>query len=293
MRIWKHIFLFLLLVLAVIIIAIIQLPDSNLHIIACNVGQGDAILVTYKTMQILTDGGPDAKVLDCLGRYMPFYDREIELVISTHPDSDHSTGLVEVMDRYKVDKLLINSIDPGTDIYRLLRKEVGGKGISVINPVEGMKLRLGLIYLDILSPSEDLFSKLTIIDSDDNLSRYSISKETNLYSIVYKLSFGKFTGLLLGDIPPEVSDTLANKLALDGVEWIKIPHHGSRNGLTENLLNKVMPGIAVISVGKNNWGLPSQEVLDLLAKYNVKVFRTDKVGDIVVVSDGERVWMKN
>ena len=82
---------------AMLIIAVSQLPDGNLHIIACNVGQGDAILITYGNTQILTDGGPDKSVMDCSGKYMPFWDRNIELVISTHPDTDHSTGLVEVL----------------------------------------------------------------------------------------------------------------------------------------------------------------------------------------------------
>jgi len=94
-----------------VVIAIFQLPDGNLHIIACNVGQGDAILITYQNIQILTDGGPDTRVLSYLGKYMPFWDRNIELVISTHPDADHSTGLTDVIKNYNIDKILINPID--------------------------------------------------------------------------------------------------------------------------------------------------------------------------------------
>ena len=88
MKFWKLTFSLLLLVIGVVVIAVSQVPDKNLHIIACDVGLGDAILITYGKTQILTDGGPDKKVLSCLGKYMPFWDREIEMVISTHPDTE-------------------------------------------------------------------------------------------------------------------------------------------------------------------------------------------------------------
>ena len=87
MKLWKYTFYLLLLLLTGVIIALFQLPDQNLHIIACDVGQGDAILITYKDSQILTDGGPNSKVLTCLGRHMPFWDRSIELIVSTHPET--------------------------------------------------------------------------------------------------------------------------------------------------------------------------------------------------------------
>lgn len=291
-KIWKYTFTLLFLTLLMIVIAIFQFPDNNLHIIACNVGQGDAILITYGSTQILTDGGPDNKVLDCLGKYLPFWDKEIELVISTHPDFDHSTGLVGVLKNYKVDELVINPIDPGTQIYQALKKEVGGGGIPVVNPTVGTKLGLGLIYLDIESPEDQLFSKLSSSNPNDKLSRYSISKDTNLYSIVYKLSFKNFSGVFTGDMPPEVSDSLASSWQARSVDYIKIPHHGSSNGITDNFLKVSMPKVAVISVGKNSWGFPREDVLKMLQENNVKVYRTDQNGDVELITDGEKYWIK-
>ena len=128
MKNWKYIFGILLLILFGLIIAISQIPNGNLHIIACKVGQGDAILVTYGSTQILTDDGPDKSVLSCLGKYIPFWDRNIELVISTHPDADHSTDLVEVVKDYKVGQILINDLDLGTDVYRALKNAVAMRG---------------------------------------------------------------------------------------------------------------------------------------------------------------------
>lgn len=282
MKFWKYIFGFLFLIFCLVVIALFQLPDKNLHIIACNVGLGDAILITYGKTQILTDGGPDKSVMGCLGKYIPFWDRNIELVISTHPDADHSTGLIDVIKNYKVDQILITAVDPGTPVYEVLKKEVGSRGIPVIDPVEGIRLRVGLIYLDILSPSETLKSQISNFKTG----------ETNLFSVIYLLTYGQFSAFMPGDAPPEVLDSLAVKQSVGPVDYIKIPHHGSVNGLTENLLKILVPNIGIISVGKNIWNFPRPEILDMLKKSGVKILRTDEVGNIEIVTDGTNYWIK-
>ena len=292
MNFWKYTVVLLFLTLSLAVIALLQLPDGNLHIIACNVGQGDAILITYGNTQILTDGGPDKSVLNCLGEYMPFWDRNIELVISTHPDSDHSTGLTDVIKNYNVGEILINPIDPGTSVYEVLKKQVGSHSIPIINPVEGMRLGGGLIYLDILNPSQTLLDGANAVDAVSRLSKYRISTATNLYSVVYRLSFRNFSGIFLGDAPPEVSDRLSVDTLVQGADYIKISHHGSTNGITLNLLKAVMPKIAVISVGKNSWGFPAPAILDMLATSGVKTLRTDQMGDIEVITDGITFWTR-
>lgn len=280
---WKYIFGFLLLAFSLVVIAIFQISDSNLHVIACNVGQGDAVLVTYKNTQILTDGGPDKSVLNCLGKYVPFWDRTIELVILTHPDADHSTGLTYVVKNYKVGQILDTTVDPGTSVYGVLKKEVGGRGIPVIQPVTGMELRVGLIYLDILAPMEQL--------PINNLQYTNI--ETNTFSVIYTLTYGQFKAFMPGDAPPEVLNSLTALGLVGPVNYIKIPHHGSINGLTENILKVLVPKFAVISVGKNSWGFPKPEILDMLNKYGAKILRTDGSGNIEIITDGEGYWIKN
>ncbi len=271
-----------------------QLPDDNLHIIACDVGQGDAILITYQNIQILTDGGPNKKVMNCLNKYLPFWDREIELVILTHPDSDHSTGLIDVIKRYNVDTILANSIESGTDTYRVLENMVGSRGVEVLYPEEGMKLRLGLIYLDIFNPSHQMVSDLKEVVGENKIAVYKPVEKTNAYSIVYKLSFKDFTGLFTGDFEQDVSNRLAAENKIGKVNYIKVPHHGSRNGMTDNLLKAVDPKVAVISVGANNsYGHPTQGILDMLNKYGVKILRTDEMGDVIIETDGENYWIKN
>ena len=145
--------------------------------------------------------------------------------------------------------------------------------MEVVAPTRGMQLGVSLIRLDILSEFDPLNS------------------DTNVNSIVYKMQFGKFLALFPGDIPQNVADALA--VTVGRVNYIKIPHHGSKNGMTLNLLKATDPGIAVISVAnKNLWGFPSPEILKMLSDYNVTTLRTDKMGDVEVVTDGERIWWK-
>jgi competence protein ComEC len=289
----NHIFYLYALVLVGIVIAFFQLPDNKLHIIACDVGQGDAVLIVYRDIQILTDGGPNNKVTGCLSRYIPFWDRTLELVILTHSDADHATGLIDVMERYNVDVLLTNSIDPGTPTYEVLKKTVGSRGIKVVNPTMGTSMRLGMIYLDILAPEGDRLAVLGA-KTDSRMDSVITEKGANEYSIVYELSFGIFKGLFMGDISQKESDTLSTKYGPENtqsVNYIKIPHHGSRNGLTENLLKVIEPKIAVISAGKkNSYGHPHREILEMLKKYSVRVFRTDLDGDVEIITDGKRTW---
>lgn len=284
MNIFKTLAGLFLTVLALEGIFLLKSPDSNLHIIACDVGQGDAILVTYKNTQLLTDGGPGKKVVDCLSNHMPFYDREIELVISTHPDADHAAGLVEVLDRYKVDQILINSINPGTQVYKALENSMGGGGVIITRPTPGMKLGMGMIYLELFNPDAEILAK-----------DFAAGDPTNDYSIVFRLTYKKFAGLFTGDISPEVSDKLADIFAANNLttNYLKVPHHGSKNGLTEELLKTLKPTTAVVSAGrKNRYGHPHAEIIDMLKKYNVRVLGTYDIGDVEVVTDGEKLWVR-
>lgn len=270
----------------------------NLHLIACDVGQGDATLIVYKKYDILIDGGPNNKVLGCLSKYMPFWDRTIEMVILTHPQKDHYFGLIEVMANYKVDYFLANSIESSSDDYQVLKNAVGSKPTRVVSPVLGNSYRLDLMYLDILNPSHEFIAQNSLKNNESEgqvLGTSTTTMDPNEFSIVFELKFKDFTGILTGDLSPEKSNEIASLITNLGnkpVNYIKIPHHGSKNGLSENLLRILQPQIATISVGKNNsYGHPSPEILKMLSDQNVKTFRTDESGDIVIETDGEKIWV--
>lgn len=270
----KYLFPVLALITLTVWGAVLAYPDKKLHIIACDVGQGDAILATYGDLQVLTDGGPDNKVLECLSRHLPFWDREVELVILTHPQADHFTGLIEVFRRYKVDSFLVSEAHSSAQSYEVLEKAVGSNQSRVVHPKEGMVIRLGLIQIDILHPSESILEKESL--------------DLNDISTTYKLKFRDFEALFTGDIGPKIIEELLTKNLIDSVDYIKIPHHGSRNGTTLGLLETSMPKLAVISVGKgNSYGHPHQEVLEMLNALGIQIKRTDEVGDVEIETDGE------
>ena len=289
---WKYLFGVLVLMVATVWLAVIVSPDSKLHLIACDVGQGDAILVTYRKTQILIDGGPDRSVLTCLSEYIPFWDREIEVVILTHPEADHFTGLIEVFKRYRIKTLVATPLDASSQGYQVLKNIVGGSGMKVVNPTTGMVIRLGLLYLDIVYPASKDLGLASPSINNDVLGAFSSNQSPNDFSIVANLRLGEFDALLTGDIGPKViNDVLATGKIRD-IDYIKIPHHGSKNGLTKKLLKASVPEIAVISVGKNPWGHPHKEVLELLERHGLDVYRTDQDGNIEVVTDGKKWWLK-
>ena len=293
MKASKYILGLFVLVLALVGLSLGYAPDTNLHLIACDVGQGDGILAIYKDTQILIDGGPDERILECLSEHVPFWDRELELVILTHPQLDHYGGLIEVFRRYRVDTFLANGLDSGASSYQALKNAVGGSGTKVLTPKEGMVLRVGMIYLDILSPSRTLLAQEAPDSRTNILGAFSSKKDPNDFSVVAILRLGEFDALLTGDIgPSEIPEILAMGKVRD-VEYIKVPHHGSKNGLTHELLDASSPEIGVISVGKNSYGHPNEETLKMLKEKGVRTLRTDEEGDIEIITDGNKWWVKN
>lgn len=253
-------------------IAVFSVKDS-LQIIACDVGQGDAILLQNNDTQILIDGGPNDRVLSCLGRYMPFWDRKIEVVFLTHPDIDHYGGLIDTFKNYKVLNFFTNGSISSSREYGVLEKMVGGNGTTAKTAVEGQIIRVGMIYLDILNPKADIQSHLTT----------SKSNEDNNQSLVMLLNYGQFKAIFTGDVEKEVSDRIAEMEKIKNLDYIKVNHHGSRNGMTEKLLKSVNPKVAVISSGiKNKYGHPHAEIIKMLNDVGVKILRTDEVGDVEI-----------
>ena len=294
-RNYRYIIQFLILILVLEVIAFFQLPDANLHIIACDVGQGDAILATYRNFQILTDGGPaNGKVINCLSRHMPFWDREVEVVVNTHPQADHYGGLTEIFRKYKVGYFVANGLEVSSESNKVLEMEVGRGGAKVVNPVAGTSIRSSLISYDIFWPSENFLSAEGGNSREGKLGFYTSDRDPNDFSVQAVLSLGDFHALLTGDIGRELAGEVIPNLPVHNVNYIKVPHHGSKNGMTQDYLEVLEPKAVVISVGRNNtYGHPSLEIIDLLKSKGVKTYRTDESGDIEFVTNGERFWEEN
>lgn len=296
-KIWEYILIVLVLFAASVWVLVFS-TTPTLQIVACDVGQGDAILVNHGQDQILFDGGlPNGKVIDCLGKYMPVFDRKIELIVLSHPQLDHFGGLVEVVQRYNVDLLVANSLDSGSSEYQALKNEVGSRGIRVLTPSTTTDLRMGLLYLDIVWPTSEFLAEnqqemLALnqeapkVLSDKVLGTTTSNRDPNDFSIVAILRFGDYDALFTGDIGPSISDQVAqiiSDMQMDKIEYIKVPHHGSKNGMSEKLLQAVMPDVAVISAGRENrYGHPHEEILNMLNKYGIKIRNTQVEGDVIL-----------
>lgn len=268
-QIWAYFLSILFIIASLSWLAILSRPDERLSIIACDVGQGDAILITKGTTQVLVDGGPGKAVISCLSRHMPFWDRNIEMVVLTHPDADHASGLVEVFRSYHVSHFVSSGQGRDTLVYKTLVELIAESGAKQVQVKSNDRLRYQELYFDILHPDD----KVLGITSD----------KVNNSSVVMKLSYGEFDALLTGDIENEISDLIADKYDLSAIEYLKVPHHGSKNGLSRKLLDEVHPQYAVISAGKNNrFGHPHSEVLKILSNSQSKLLRTDLLGDVVV-----------
>ena len=261
--------------------AVLSFPNNRLHLIFCDVGQGDAILVSQGFKQILIDGGPNDKVLGCLSRNMPFFDKEIEVVISTHPDYDHTTGLVSVLDKYKVKLFIGGPVGTSASSFEALLTKVKEKKIKVVNLYSKERLKLGDISLKSLWPEKQwLVGKVGFLGERNVLGLKTEERNLNDFSLVFLLQYKNSEVLLMGDADSRVQDEIMRINNLEPVDILKFPHHGSKTGVSEEFLAKIKPQQAVISVGKNSYGHPTKEALDLLKKYKVKLRRTDLEGEI-------------
>lgn len=265
--------------------AITSFPDQKLHLIFCDVGQGDAILAIKGSTQILIDGGPSDKVLGCLSEHLPFWDRDLELVVLTHPEYDHITGLASVIERYSVKQIISNSLVAESGVFNKFRSEIVAKKIPVYSPKEGDQIKLGAVQILIYYPQEKLGDEIVwkSIDSPQVLGS-SYGGNFNETAIVLEIDYGNFEALLTGDI----GEGQEKALELKPVEVLKVAHHGSKYSTSKEFLAKIKPALAVISVGASNrYGHPTSEVLQRLRDLDIEILRTDLDGEIEIVSDGE------
>lgn len=244
-----------------------------------DVGQGDAIFIqTPGNNQILLDGGPNKKALSELTKVMPFYDRTIDMVIESHPDSDHIAGLVEVLRRYRVDSVIESGVGSDNKVYEILKNTIEERGIKKILARRGTRINFGDgVYLDILFPDRDVSGL-----------------ETNTASIIVKFVYGDRSFIFTGDSPQSIEKYL---ISVDGEnlksDVLKLGHHGSKTSTSESFLGYVDPEYAVISVGVDNkYGHPNDEIIDLLKKIEVKILRTDELGTIKIKSDGKNLQIE-
>lgn len=220
---------------------------KKIKMVFCDVGQGDGMVLSYGVVQIVVDVGPEnGKMVRCLSRYLPFWDKKIDLVLLSHGDKDHSGGVSEVKKYYQVSRVLSNEQNSYSGKVR-----------------ENDALEVGPIQIDIISSGDG-------VDNDSSLVMVVKVPEKRI--------------LLMGDVSREVEQRLVWRGKIEPVEIIKLSHHGSTEASGEEILLEAKPTEAIISVGKNNrYGHPGKEVIERLKAKGIVTRRTDVEGDIVYV----------
>lgn len=253
---------------------------GKLEITFIDVGQGDSILI--KTPQgkfILLDGG-GSRWTDVEGRkLLPYlHSRGINsfyMLVNSHPDTDHLKGLEAVAREHKTAFLWLPRPLSEVSEYKNLKSMVSSRGGRLFYLEKGQKVVLEKkLYIEVLYPKDE----------------YKGGNYNN-YSLVLYLHYGRFSALFPGDAEKEELQNMV-KAGLKKAWVVKVPHHGSLGSLSSDFYEQVGPRLAVISVGKNNFGHPHPEVVRFLQADKIDVLRTDERGTITLLSDGSTLRIK-
>ncbi len=252
--------------------------DGRLHVTFADVGEGDSVfIVTPGGRNILVDGGPDPMAAArILSERLPFWDRSIDLLVLTHPHSDHVAGLTEVLRRYEVEAIVEREVEYDSSQYHAWRQAVENEGAVVIQAQSGQVIDLkDGAYMHVVNPPERLLR--------------GSSSDVDNASVVLRLVYGEVSFLLAADIFSEAERGLVARAVPIDSEVLKVAHHGSRTSSTGTFLDAVSPAVAIISVGQDNpHGHPHPETLEELRRHlpEDRILQTKDSGTIELVTDG-------
>ena len=263
---------------------VLSRPGGTLRVVFADVGQGDMTVITTPAGQrIVVDGGPKSdRAVEILGEELPFWERALDLVVLTHPHSDHVTGLNEVLRRYDVGRVLERPQEFDSAEYVSWRKLTGMEDAQSIDVPAGAHLRFDDgVRVEVLGPPREMLSG-TRSDVDNG-------------SVVVRIVYGDVSFLITGDVFAEGEAWLVRSGTHLGSDVLKVAHHGSLTSSTAPFLEAVEPRLAVISAGEDNrFGHPHPSIVERLADVVQpgQIYVTSERGSIAFESDGERLWVE-
>lgn len=249
-----------------VFLLVFRLVSADRAIVAfLDVGQGDSAFIrTPYGQNILIDGGPDNKVIKKLGKYLPFWDQQIDAVILTHPHDDHVTGLDAILKKYRVSSAYYAGSSADNPNYGEFVSLLSSQRIATTIVRNKQRLRL----------SDDCFLDIADLGSGSN--------NLNDRSLVGRLECRGRSYVFMADLEKTAEPSFIRLHTDWQSDVMKIGHHGSDTSSSDELLSVINPEEAVISVGAGNkLGHPSRRVLKRLERGNIKIRRTDEEGDIV------------
>lgn len=249
-----------------------QIPGSTLTVHFIDVGQADCALLECGNAYVLIDGG-NAEDGDAVVTYLQDQGvQRLNLVVGTHPHEDHIGGLPDVLDAFPADNVWFSAI-PYTNgiVYAFLdAAEDQGKTVQQVAP--GQTFRFGEAMITVIGPVRTDY------------------EDVNDLSLVLMVEFEGTRFLFTGDMERIAEIDLLDSGADVKADVLKVGHHGSYSSTSYRFLREVAPTYAVIPVGLNNdYGHPHSEPMSRLRDADVTIYRTDRMGTIVAVSDGEEI----
>lgn len=246
--------------------------DELLKVHFLGIGQGDCILIEQGRHAMLIDAGYRVNGKSIVKYLQRQHIDRFDYIIATHPHPDHVGGLAEVLKNFETDRIIMPCMEYTKNNYRDLVRLIEKKDIETISPVAGTCYEFGRAYFTILAPNSDGYARL------------------NNYSIVTKLTFKRNSFLFTGDAEKLSEYEMLIKGFDLKADLLKIGHHGSSTSSSLQFLNAVSPKHAVISTGRHSfYAHPDKITLDNIDSIGAKIYRTDKSGNIVVLSDGKEM----
>jgi competence protein ComEC len=226
-----------------------------------NIGQGDSSLILSKRGdRIVVDCGPNSQVIDQLESKLGFWANRIDMIIITHGDTDHFGGCRDIIDRFKVGKVMINGVfDEKNKGYQELLQYIKQKDIPILPSIKSTSITL----------SDSI--ELTVLNPQENLWGQDISND-NPESIVMLLRSQKYSVLLTGDADDNTESKIMVQYPHLDVDILKAGHHGSKTSTSEKFLDAITPQQVIISAGANNrYNHPSPDIIKKLENRSIEI----------------------
>jgi competence protein ComEC len=247
--------------------------DSELSVHVLDMGNADSILVTNQGINLLIDAGTKEKGPEVVRYLKDLKISRLDIIIATHPHTDHIGGMAEVLKKFEVGTLIMSFMPEGktptTSTYLNLLETIDARGLSITEAAPGQTYPLGEAVLEILGPAGEF-------------------EEENNQSVISRIIFGSQRFLFMGDAEKKAEKALMEQTRDLAADFIKIGHHGSGSSTHDAFIARVRPAYAAITCGAgNSYGHPKQEVLDRLKKLDTAYYRSDINGTTMFRSDGE------
>ena len=245
--------------------------DEQLVVRFIDVGEGDCALITCGGQSLLIDGGPAKSsskvysVLKTLNLSM------LDYIVATHTDADHIGGISGALSYATCTRFFCSSNTSDTKTFTSMVSKLQQQGKNIEIPAVGDSFSLGVAKVTFVGPVQQF------VNSDNN------------GSLVLRIDHGSKSFLFTGDAEEESENAMVSKGADIKADVLKVGHHGSSSSSSMSFLRAVSPEIAVISVGTNSYGHPTDQVLQSLQNIGANILRTDELGTIILKSDGSNI----